>query len=166
MYSMRRGVARIGRRMASETAAGSSAAASEEPSLVRLKELNSSQKAVIAELQAELQKLKAKKLHFGEDEASEAMNQRMMQLLAVFAGCSLITLFYQRRSNKALQKGLTDISEQVKDKMTILRKDVKELEAAWNIEMGKKQEQLLQMHQQNNEQTRSIDRLNTAIKKY
>ena len=166
---MRRGLTRVGRRMATEGAVSSSSAAtSESPDapMLRLKELNASQKAVIAELQSELHTLKAKKLHFGEDEASEAMNQRLMQLLAVFAGCSLITLFYQRRNNKALERGLTDISEQVKDRMATLRKDVKELESAWGTEMAKKQEQLLQMHQQNNEQTRSIDRLNTAIKKY
>eukprot|EP01064_Diplonema_japonicum_P029376 TRINITY_DN4733_c0_g1_i1.p1 TRINITY_DN4733_c0_g1~~TRINITY_DN4733_c0_g1_i1.p1 ORF type:complete len:165 (+),score=66.04 TRINITY_DN4733_c0_g1_i1:36-530(+) len=132
-----------------------------------LKQLVGEQKAHIEELSEMLANAKAAKPRFIDDEdANDVMKQRLQQLMVVVGACSFLMLFYLSRQNKALMTGLDTMAANVKTKMATLKEEVKELESCWALEMQKKEDQLQQMHQQSTEQTRSIDRLTTAIRSF
>eukprot|EP01059_Diplonema_ambulator_P000800 TRINITY_DN10648_c0_g1_i1.p1 TRINITY_DN10648_c0_g1~~TRINITY_DN10648_c0_g1_i1.p1 ORF type:complete len:179 (+),score=81.52 TRINITY_DN10648_c0_g1_i1:43-537(+) len=142
-------------------------AAAPKDDVTSLKALVEEQKAHIQELSEMLAKAKAQKPRFIDDEdANDVMKQRLQQLMAIIGACSFLMLFYLSRQNKALVNGLDTMASNVKTKMETLKNEVKELENCWAVEMQKKEEQLQQMHQQSTEQTRSIDRLTTAIRSF
>ncbi|KAJ9439499.1 hypothetical protein DIPPA_33322 [Diplonema papillatum] len=129
-----------------------------------LRTLVKQQKAHIQEITVELARTKAQRLNLGDEEANDVMKQRLFQMAVVLAFCGFISLFYQYRQNRVLTSGLNQLAATVKEKMLTMKQEVKNLEAAWAVELAKKEEQLTLMHQQSTEQTRSIDRLTTAIR--
>eukprot|EP01065_Artemidia_motanka_P032519 TRINITY_DN39516_c0_g1_i1.p2 TRINITY_DN39516_c0_g1~~TRINITY_DN39516_c0_g1_i1.p2 ORF type:complete len:193 (+),score=72.08 TRINITY_DN39516_c0_g1_i1:58-579(+) len=95
---------------------------------------------------------------------SDTMRNRMMQVCVALCIGMLVILYHQRKRNRVLSAGLEHVADDVQGKMTGLAAEVAELEKGWKESIALKEKQVQEMHQQSNEQTRSIDRLTTAIR--
>ena len=95
----------------------------------------------------------------------QAQQAPLLCLLGVTGGCLVaIDWHHNRKSHRIIRAAHDTIMKDVDSTLAEVQQTLSRMEVSWSADLKHKEEHIRQLHQQNVQQTRSIDRLTAALR--